>query len=300
MLVLAGLLVFVAARWVERDSDRQVRAVTTTTSPAHAAGDDEWSLLWSDEFDGDELDASRWRVESSRFGQATNTLQCYTPDNVAVSDGHLRIQAKRESVACPNRVEHYTSGMVRGNVPVGFGAVEIRAKMPSGAGFLPALWMLPVQKIYGTDGRSGEIDIVEVKTATPDSAHGTVHWRYPDCGWGCSRYGGKIQVTEPDTTEAFHTYRVEWGPERIVWYVDGIGYYELGESGKHKWASAAGQPDPASATYPEPFTAENQMYLLMNLAVGGDWAGTPPESTPFPAQLDIDYVRVFEPATDAD
>ena len=298
MLVLAALLVVAAARWVERDSDRQVTEVTTTIANQDDT-EDQWVKVWSDEFDGDQLDTTRWRPESSRFGQATNTLQCYSPNNIAVVDGSLQLQARRETVSCPNKVEEYTSGMVRGNLPIGFGAVEIRAKMPPGAGFLPALWMLPVEKLYGSDGRSGEIDIAEVNTSKPDFAHGTVHWRYPDCGWGCSRYGGKIHVDDPDPSEDFHTYRVEWEPGRITWYLDGLGYYELGDKGQYKWSSAAQQPDPASATYPEPFTADNQMYLILNLAVGGDWPGTPPPETPFPANLLIDYVRVYEPASDS-
>jgi beta-glucanase (GH16 family) len=300
MLALAGLLVLAAARWVERDSHRPVTEVTTTVPAIAATQDSDWKLAWSDEFDGSSLDTSKWRIESSRFGQATNTLQCYSPDNVSVRDGHLDLEARRESKECPNVVQDYTSGMVRGNLPVGFGAVEIRARMPKGAGFLPALWMLPVQKLYGSDGRSGEIDIAEVNTTKPSFAHGTVHWRYPDCGWGCSRYGGQLRVEDPDPTEGFHTYRMEWGPGRIAWYVDGVGYYELGDDATHRWASDAEHPDPASAPYPQPFTADNRMYLLMNLAVGGDWAGSPTSATPFPAHLLVDYVRVYEPKDGVD
>jgi beta-glucanase (GH16 family) len=300
MLVLAGLLVLAAARYVERDSDRHVSEVTTTIAPNDDGSQQQWRKVWSDEFDGDQLDTTKWRAESSRFGQATNTLQCYTPNNISIVDGALQLQARRESVTCPNVREDFTSGMVRGNLPIGFGAVEIRAKMPKGAGFLPALWMLPVEKIYGSDGRSGEIDIAEVNTTKSDFVHGTVHWRYPDCGWGCSRYGGQIHVAQPDPTDDFHTYRVEWEPGRITWYLDGLGYYELGDDAQYKWSSAAEHANPASATYPQPFTADNQMYLILNLAVGGDWPGSPTPATQFPANMQIDYVRVFEPVKGSD
>jgi beta-glucanase (GH16 family) len=298
MVVLAGLLVLAAARYIERDSDRHVTAVTTTIAPSNDVAE-RWTKVWSDEFDGDQLDTTRWRPESSRFGQATHNLQCYTPNNISIVDGSLQLQARRETVTCPNRREDFTSGMVRGNLPVGYGAVEIRAKMPAGAGFLPALWMLPVSKIYGSDGRSGEIDIAEVNTTNPEFVHGTVHWRYPDCGWGCSRYGGKIHSVDPAPAEDFHTYRVEWGPGRITWFLDGLGYYELGDKAQYKWGSSAQQPHPASPTYPEPFTADNQMYLILNLAVGGDWPGAPTADTPFPANMLIDYVRVYEPTPDS-
>lgn len=292
MLALAAVLVVAAARWVERDSDQSVTEVTTTLPQIHDAGNG-WQLAWSDDFDGPELDASKWRVEASRFGHGNEELQCYTPNNVSVRDGKLVLEARRETVPCPQRTQDYTSGMVRGNLPVGQGAVEIRAKMPSGAGFLPALWMLPIERVYGPDGKSGEIDILEVNTTKPDVAHGTVHWHYPDCGWGCSRYGGELAV--PGLADDYHTYRVEWTPGRIAWFVDGVGYYELGDQARRKWASAADHPVEGSPPYPQPFDDKNPMYLIMNVAVGGKWPGSPTGATQFPTSMSVDWVKVYTP-----
>lgn len=295
MLALAILLVVAAARWVERDSDRQITAVTTTVPDIRRAAV-EWKLAWSDDFDGPSLDTKKWRVEDSRFGHGNDELQCYKPDNVSLADGALVLEARRQTINCPNRPHEFTSGMVRGNLPIHMGAIEIRAKMPRGSGFLPALWMLPVERRYGPDGLSGEIDIVEVNTTKPDVAHGTVHWRYPDCGWGCSRYGGEQRVDDPGLADEFHTYRLEWSPGRLAWFVDGDGYYELGDRAPRQWASRAVNPAPGSADYPRPFDADNPMYLIMNVAVGGKWPGTPPASTKFPTSMLVDWVKVYEPA----
>lgn len=295
LLALAAALVFAAARWIERDSDHRVTSVSTTTSAIRPAVTT-WKLSWSDDFDQGTLDATKWRVESSRFGHGNDELQCYTPENVSVRDGNLVLEARRQTVRCPQQSQDFTSGMVRGNLPIRQGAVEIRARMPSGAGMLPALWMLPVERVYGPDGKSGEIDIVEVNTTKPDVAHGTVHWHYPDCGWGCSRYGGEFPIGEPGLDEEFHTYRLEWGPGRIAWFVDGIGYYELGDNARRRWSSEAVNPVAGSVEYPKPFDEHNPMYLIMNVAVGGKWPGTPPASTRFPSAMLVDWVKVYEAA----
>jgi len=291
---LAIVLVVAAARWVERDSDRKITAVTTTVPDIHRV-DTDWRLVWSDDFDEAALDTTKWRVEDSRFGHGNDELQCYTPANVELHDGSLVLEAERRTVNCPNRPHGFTSGMVRGNLPIKMGAVEIRAKMPTGAGMLPALWMLPVERRYGPDGKSGEIDILEVNTTDPDVAHGTVHWHYPDCGWGCSRYGGDLRVDDPGLDDDFHTYRLEWTPGRIAWFVDGKGYYELGDRAPRQWASRAVDPVAGSVDYPKPFDENNPMYLIMNVAVGGKWPGTPPPSTRFPTSMQVDWVKVYEP-----
>lgn len=294
MLALAIVLVVAAARWVERGSDEKVTAVTTTIPDVQRAST-EWRLAWSDDFDGPALDPQKWRVENSRFGHGNDELQCYTPNNVRLGDGQLILEARRETVRCPQQDQPFTSGMIRGNIAVRQGAVEIRAKMPSGAGLLPALWMLPVERVYGPDGKSGEIDILEVNTTKPDVAHGTLHWHYPDCGWGCSRYGGQYAVGEPGLDEEFHTYRLEWSPGRIAWFVDNIGYYELGDQAPRQWASRGVNAVAGSVEYPKPFDELNPMYLILNVAVGGKWPGTPPAGTRFPTAMAVDWVKVYEP-----
>jgi len=270
-----------------------VGTTTTTTVPIV-----QWRTIWEDQFNGTEVDAALWEVEHSTFGDGNNELQCYEPANASIADGSLTLEARRQIVTCPNgSTRAYSSGLLRSRQAWAYGAVEVRAKAPPGAGFMPAVWLLPTSYPYGKEGRSGEIDVMEVVTSDPSAARVTAHWNHKgDCGWGCQRYGQRVVVSGADTTSAFHTYRLEWEPGRLAWLIDGDPVYELGERGSAKWASAAANPAPNSATYPAPFDAKNPMYLLVNLAVGGKTPGSPTAQTPFPARFEIDWIRVQRPA----
>ncbi|MFM7069934.1 MAG: family 16 glycosylhydrolase, partial [Actinomycetes bacterium] len=252
-----------------------------------------WRTVWSDDFDGDHLDTSRWTAEHSTFGDGNHELQCYEPSNVAVAGGRLMLTAHQGPATCPHgRVRRYASGMVRSRAAWAYGAFEVRARVPAGIGMLPAVWLLPTRYPYGRRGRSGELDVVEVSTADPGAALVTAHWSHADCGWGCRRYGRRVPMPSPRPDQAFHTYRLEWGPRRLTWFIDGVPVYELGDHGAARWGSAAAAPAPGSATYPAPFDDSNPMYLLINLAVGGDLPGPPDGSTVFPASFEIESVRV--------
>lgn len=272
-------------------------AGTTTTAPPVTVDPDAWTLVWSDGFDGPALDTSLWVPEDSDFGSGGGQLQCYLPGNVFVEGGNLVLEARQETVTCgPDRAQHpYTAGMVRGTRAQAFGAWEVRARMAPGYGLWSAAWLLPRDYPFGREGRSGELDIVEVIGREPSNVVGTLHWDHSRCGWGCSRYGRATQVTDPDAVSGFHTYRLEWTPERVAWFVDGQQYYAVGRGEKHQWASAAETPAPNSATYPEPFVESNPMYPILSLSVGGRFPHDPDATTVFPVRMEVDRIDVYAP-----
>ena len=283
----AGLLVLLLAGGAAPEG-RPLPPVATTSTTVTAGP--RWRTVWEDGFDGPSLSADRWRVEHSTFGDGNHELQCYTPDNVRVAGGRLVLEARRAPTTCPSgSTRSYSSGMVRSAAAWAYGAFEVRARVPVGAGFLPAVWLLPTFYPYGRAGRSGELDVVEVNTSDARAALVTAHWSHEDCGWGCARYGRRVPLAD---THDFHTYRLEWSPGRLLWLVDGDPVFELGDGAPARWSSGAARAAPDSATYPAPFDAQNPMYLLLNLAVGGDTPGPPDGRTPFPARMEVDRVTV--------
>ncbi|MEU6389301.1 glycoside hydrolase family 16 protein [Streptomyces sp. NPDC046939] len=244
--------------------------------------------FWQAEFDGAagaRPSAAYWNTEignRDEQGWGNNELQYYTDDAAnAAQDGsgHLVITAKRapEEAELPCYTEDFcpfTSARLTTAQKVSLrrGRVEVRAKMPTGKGLLPAIWML------GDNGeqwpRQGEIDISEVVGNEPRTVYGTAHGPtyYNENGIGDS-------TTLPaDADQAFHTYAVEKEPHRITWSVDGKRYFTL-------------TPDKLPA--PRDWVFEQDMHLLLNVAVGGDWPGSPDNSTRFPAAMTIDYVRFY-------
>ncbi|MDX9912747.1 MAG: family 16 glycosylhydrolase [Phycisphaerales bacterium] len=255
-------------------------ALALAATNAHA----QWSLVWSDEFDGTSLDTSKWEPmigDGTNYGNpgwGNNELQYYTSrsQNITVQDGNLTITARRENFGG----REYTSARLRtlNKADFLYGRIETRAKVPAGAGAWPAFWMLPTNSPYGGWAASGEIDVIEtINGAT--SAHGTIHYggNWPNnTSNGGSRSG--------NWSQDFHTYAIEWEPQRIRWFVDGQLYHT---AGANVWySSAAGGND--FAPFDSPF------HLLLNLAVGGNWPGPPSQSTPFPLRYELEYVRVYE------
>ncbi len=245
--------------------------------PAPAQGDG-WALLFSDEFNGNSLDTTKWVTGFPWCGRAdctstTTPELLYLPQNVIVSDGTLKLRAKREWVkGSDGRSYPYSSGIVTTSsfkdggaykFLFKYGYIEMRAKMPKGQGMWPAFWTLP------PDGRwPPEIDVVEVLGDDPSTVHLFYHY---DPGSGHAANGGQFSAF--DTSAGFHTYAVSWQPDAIRWYVDGV---ERRAAFTDTWDIAA-----------------EQMYLILNLQVGGAWPGSPDGSTPFPGDFEIDYVRVW-------
>ncbi len=243
---------------------------------------EQWALVWSDEFDGESIDRSKWMNDVNANGGGNNELQFYTdePTNSWVADGNLVIEALRENYGGLDGSKEYTSAKLttkfRGAWK--YGKIEARARLPIGQGIWPAIWMLPQENIYGTWAASGEIDIVEVVGHEPSTLHGTIHYGSP---WPQNQSNGSDYQLESGTVaDDFHTYCIEWSEGRIQWFIDGELYHEITE-----WSSSGG-------AFPAPF--DQPFYLILNVAVGGNWPGNPDGTTVFPARMEVDYVRVYQ------
>jgi beta-glucanase (GH16 family) len=232
-------------------------------------------LVWSDEFDGpagSPPDRSVWSAETGGGGWGNDEIQTYTDDpaNACLDgQGNLVIRALRDG-------DRITSArlVTRGLVGVGHGRIEVRARVPAGAGLWSAFWMLGA----GIDRTGwpgcGEIDVMEVVGADPERVFGTTH--SPGRFLGSAPSGG-VRSARP-LSEAFHDYAVDWAPDRIDWRLDGRPYFSVDR-----------------ATLGPAFVFAAPMYLLVNLAVGGSLGGPLADDTPFPASLVLAHVRVHAP-----
>jgi beta-glucanase (GH16 family) len=244
----------------------------------------QWELVWSDEFDYAGLpDPARWGYDVGGHGWGNRELQFYTearPENARVEGGRLIIEAHRE----PWQGMEYTSArlVTKGKGDWTYGRFEARARLPSGRGTWPAIWMLATERRYGTAywPDNGEIDIMEHVGFDPDVVHSTVHTRAYHHSAGTQR-GERIIV--PTARTAFHTYAVEWTPEEIRGYVDDRHYFTFRNE-------RLTNPD---ADYRHwPFDAP--FHLLLNLAVGGNWGGAQGvDTTIWPQRMEVEWVRVF-------
>ncbi|NNF37468.1 MAG: glycoside hydrolase family 16 protein [Gemmatimonadetes bacterium] len=260
--------------------------------PASPSDDDEqtpdeqtldgWTLVWQDEFDGNALDATRWSVQTgdgcavNLCGWGNNELQWYQAGNATVGNGMLTITARRENAGGRG----YSSARLR-TLRKGdwrFARVDARARLPTGQGYWPAIWMLPTDEVYGTWAASGEIDIMELVGHEPNRVHGTLH--YGGTSPANQSTGDAYQLPSGTFADAFHVFSVEWDEGEIRWYVDGRLYQT-----QTSWFSTA-------APFPAPFN--QRFHLIVNVAVGGNWPGNPDGSTVFPQSMDIDWIRVYQ------
>ncbi|MBT4757689.1 MAG: glycoside hydrolase family 16 protein [Opitutae bacterium] len=240
------------------------------------------ALVWSDEFDGTELDFTKWAVEENGHGGGNSELQYYLdlPKNVRVEHGHLVIEAHKEAINIAGVQKDYSSGRIRTKRRAAwtYGRFEIRAQLPKGRGLWPAIWLLPDSDRYGGWAASGEIDIVELVGHEPEKIHGTIHH---GGSWPRNKHtGGTYSLTDGNFADDFHVFAIEWTADSIRWYVDETLYYEVNE-----WQSEGG---PSPAPFNQPF------HMIINLAVGGNWPGHPDYTAEFPAQLKVDYVRIYQ------
>jgi beta-glucanase (GH16 family) len=247
-----------------------------------------WKLVWSDEFDGTNgfaVDSSKWVSETGGGGWGNNELEYYTSrlKNAWQQDGNLVIKVLQEKYTGADSVSrNYTSARLKtlGKFSQTYGRFEARMKIPRGQGIWPAFWMLgnDIDKPGWPD--CGEIDIMENIGKEPAVVHGTIH------GPGYSGAGGIgssfSPPGNPSFADDFHIFAVEWEPNVLRFYVD-----------DHLYAmrTPADLPKGAKWVYDHPF------FLLLNVAVGGDWPGNPDATSIFPQTMLVDYVRVYEPAT---
>lgn len=257
-----------------------------------------WDLVWNDEFDGTDLDTSKWNYDTGYYlnddpgtwGWGNNELQHYTDseENVFVEDGKLNIVALEDPKSFPqdpDRVAPYSSGKLttQDKFTFKYGRIDFSAKLPAVTGAWPALWMMPNDDVYGGWASSGEIDVMEAKGRIPESTSGAIHFGGE---WPANTYihgeqtfedGGRIDTD-------FHVYSVIWEEDTISWYVDGKFFFKVT---KEQWFSAAVRDNPLA-----PF--DQDFYVIMNLAIGG-WfdGGREPSVEDFPIEMQVDYVRVY-------
>lgn len=279
-----------------------------------------WTMVWNDEFDGSEIDTSKWGFEVNCWGGGNGEQQCYTdrPVNSWVDNGVLTIKAQRENFTGPAEVEGdmsntatlpYTSARLRSKNKGDwtYGRFEIRAKLPSGQGTWPAIWMLPTDYVYGAWAASGEIDIMEavnlkvssdeagVPANTPERrTYGTLH--YGGVWPGNVSSGAPYKLPEAvNPADGFHEYALEWEKGEIRWYVDGVHFATQRDSG---WYNQYKNEEGLTVNGEEDAPFNQRFHMLLNLAVGGAWAGNVNEKgideSVFPQTMQVDYVRVYE------
>ena len=243
-----------------------------------------YNLKWEDQFEGDSLNRDDWNVELHDPGWVNNELQSYvdSPENIYIKDGSLVLKPV-ETVNEDGSVS-YTSGRVntQNKHDFKYGLFEARVKVPEGQGFLPAFWMMPTdENLYGQWPRCGEIDIMEVLGNDTDTSYGTIHYGNPH-----SESQGSYTLEEGTFSDEYHVFDVEWEPGKISWYVDG----KLIHTEDNWYSATEGQGE---ITYPAPF--DQPFYIILNLAVGGNWPGNPDETTDIAnAAYYIDYVKVYQ------
>ena len=254
---------------------------SSTKNISIAANDSEYfsklELVWEDNFDGDAVNTDNWTFETGSGGWGNNELQNYTAgDNAVVKDGILTITAKKVNEA--KVAGSYTSSRMisSGKKEFTCGRMEIRAKLPSGTGIWPAIWMLGAN--IGTAGwpACGEIDIMEYVGYQPNTVHATVH---TSAGYGGN--GDGSSKTLETAEEEFHVYGLFWTEKELVFYTDSP------ENVTHRYAPTNKNNDNWPFNKPH--------FFILNVAVGGNWGGAQGiDNAIFPQSMEVDYVRVYQ------
>jgi len=237
-----------------------------------------YTLAWSDEFSGTNLDQSVWNQEigNGSGGWGNNELEYYTNSlkNTFLSNGNLIIEARKEAIGGFS----YSSGrMTTQNKKVlKFGRIDIRAKLPVAKGMWPALWMLGSNITTAGWPACGEMDIMELVGTYPGRISGTMHWK--NAGGNHGSKGANYNLSSGDYSQQFHVFSMVWVQDLIKCYVDDQLYLTVTLA------------DVGAANYP--FNADQ--FFIFNVAVGGNWPGSPDGTTNFPQRMFVDYVRVFQ------
>jgi beta-glucanase (GH16 family) len=244
-----------------------------------------WRLVWSDEFSGPNgsgVDSTKWSFDVGGSGWGNNELETYTSRNVNahLDDGSLVIKALKETFTGPDKIaRNYTSArlLTKNSFSQVYGRFEARIKIPYGQGIWPAFWMLGNNINAAHWPNCGEIDIMENIGREPSTVHGTLHG--PGYSGGSGIGAADMLTGGKKFSDDFHTFAIEWEPNVIRFYVDGILY---------QTRTPADLPAGASWVFDHPF------FIILNVAVGGGWPGNPDVTTPFPQQMLVDYIRVYK------
>ena len=273
-----------------------------------------WTLVWQDEFgnsdpENPQLDESKWHAEVDCWGGGNDELQCYTdrPENAYMQDGFLHIVAKEEPYSGPlfsevhpeydindtTKSSSFTSARIqtKNKMSIRYGRVDVRAKVAAGQGMWSAIWMLPNDNVYGGWPASGEIDIMESLNPTidADEVHGTLHYGLPWPQWE-NKVGAFHMDASP--SDNFHVYSIEWEAGEIRWYVDGKHYQTQSSAGWYNYIWQGQEKGFQVANPNAPF--DQAFYLIMNIAVGGNWPGEPDRDWTQDRKMLVDYVRVYQ------
>jgi len=248
-------------------------------SPTSSSYTDD-DLVWVENFDQKKLDTDNWMYEVHYPGWVNSELQSYvvSDDNIYLKDGKLIIQPLKNG-------NTYTSGRINtlGKKEFTYGRFEARLKVPRGKGFLPAFWMMPAdESFYGQWPKCGEIDIMEVLGDNVNKVYGSLHFGEPH-----TQKQGTAQELKGNFADDFHIFAVEWEPDEMRFYVDDRCYYKTSE-----WFTK--RSGFGEVSYPAPY--DQPFYIILNVAVGGNWPGNPDEFTTFDeqAQMVVDYVKVYQ------
>ena len=246
-----------------------------TPSPTPTPGPAAWTLVFDDEFDGPSaLDPAKWAYEIGYLRNDEKQYYTSRADNVRAEGGHLVIEARREAY----QGYAYTSASVntRQRFELLYGRVEVRAKLPTGNGTWPAIWMLGTSIDQVGWPACGEIDIMENVGFEPTRIYGTIHTAAYNHVAGTSK-GANVTISNP--WEDFHVYAMEWYPDRIDVFADGQKYFTFANEGTGSRAWPFDKPQ----------------YLLINLAIGGSWGGQKGiDDSRFPHRYLVDYVRIYQ------
>lgn len=280
---LLGSVVFIAIIFSATilKASRNLGYAATQTSSAPAG----YELVWSDEFngpDGSVPDPAKWTYDIGGDGWGNHELEFYTnhAQNAQMKSGSLVITAQKETtVTRKGETRLYTSARIRTETLFSqtYGRFEARIKIPHGEGIWPAFWMLGDDISTVGWPRCGEIDIMENIGEEPAAVHGSLH--------GAGATAGTADLTSkfslpgnPKLADDFHLYAVEWDADTIRFFIDATNYATFK---REQW--------PAGAQWP----FDHKFFVILNLAVGGDWPGPPDAATVFPQQMLVDYVRVY-------
>ncbi len=287
---------------VQLPSDMSNITIENSSNPYTPSG---WKMIWNDEFDGSTLDTSKWNYQEGylleednidTWGWGNQELEYYTRDNVSVSNGSLNILMKKQSKVFaqsndPSKkvTAKYSSGKIttQNNFSVKYGRVDFRAKMPTGKGVWPAMWMLSNDTRYGSWPLSGEIDVFEGRGRTPNMVFGTLHYgsQWPNNLNTSDVFNMETNgITNPSIAD-WHVYSVIWEADNIKIYCDGKCYFKCSNA---DWYTGS---DRGNANAP----FDQRFYLILNLAAGGTFdSGYVPDESFTEGTMLVDYVRVYQ------
>lgn len=244
----------------------------------------DYKLIWEEQFNDEHLNCDNWNIELHEPGWVNNELQEYVDSdkNIYIEGGKLFLKSGKN--VDKNGKVTYTSGRIstQNKHDFTYGLFEARAKVPKGKGFLPAFWLMTTdEELYGQWPSCGEIDIMEVLGHDTKTSYGTMHYGIPH-----KQSQGKYTLDTGSFSDEYHIFQIEWENEKISWYIDGVCIHT-----ENEWYSAT--EEQGKIDYPAPFN--HPFYIILNLAVGGDWPGDPDDTTDFENEAYIiDYVRVYQ------